>query len=364
MQVPGCVYCRIEIMRWPDHLPKNCPSCREPFAMINTSTGSPSGFGSTVHRPEEADAPVEGQRGAQRQAGVKVTEALPPVTFTPPADALSMFKGGASTMGLSWTSTYLSCPEQARLKALGVKPKKRETVEDGPVVLDEPTDFGQLMHTIRATRIVWGQDAALWLLNSYNIDEASRFKALSLIKLYDHLFPLPAEPFEYIGVEAEVVTDIGDGQGGSMFRSVRYDSVIRFPNGDIFSFECKTTARSGENQLSQYTAQSFTHTALWNANPNLVAQHGPMRGTIYDLMVKTETPQCDRLRPRYVSKLQQQRAIEYLRLAESIQFPRNADGSFPRMLNSCWGRYRPCVFINLCHENAHGEYEIPEAGLR
>jgi hypothetical protein len=103
--------------------------------------------------------------------------------------------------------------------------------------------------------------------------------------------------------------------------------------------------------------------ALWNSNAALVAKYGPMKGVLYDMMIKTKVPQADRHGPFYVSKLQQTRALEYLRLPDQLAFPvlTSATGpSYPRFLHSCWGRFKPCPYVNLCHDNSVGEYEWPQ----
>jgi hypothetical protein len=107
----------------------------------------------------------------------------------------------------------------------------------------------------------------------------------------------------------------------------------------------------------------MSHVALWNSNPALVQKYGPMKGVLYDMMIKTKVPQADRHGPFYVSKLQQTRALEYLRLPEQIEFPvltSTTGPAYPRFLHSCWGRFKPCPYINLCHDNSVGEYEWPE----
>lgn len=274
-------------------------------------------------------------------------------------------------MGMSAVTGYLSCPEAARLRAAGVR-RKQETFDDGLRIhdLEEATDFGSVAHAIRAVRVCHGQEEALATINRLNLTEEARLKLRSLFLVYDNLYPLHEEPFQYIGIETEVVTDIGDGAGGPCLRTVRYDSLAYYRPGGlttagaegIYSFECKTSSRADQNALAAYMPQRFSHVALWNANPALVSKYGPMRGVIYDMMIKTKVPQADRHGPFYVSRLQQQRALEYLRLPEKIQFPvltSSTGSSYPRFLHSCWGRFKPCQYVNLCHEDSQNEYEWP-----
>lgn len=270
-----------------------------------------------------------------------------------------MLAGGSSAVGLSAISTYLACPEQQRLQRLGVRRKRREELLDDYLdISEDDLAFGTLIHTLRAIRLVYGQQWALYWLEKINIDEASRTRASLIWKVYDNLYPLGGDPFDYLGVEVEVRTEIPDGKGGVVLRSVRYDSVIRAKSdGAIFSFEAKTSSRSGATALNAYNLQSYTHAALWNANAFLVAKYGRMQGTIYDLIVKTEVPKCERIGPKYTSKLAQQRALEYLALPERLAFPVGKDGSMPRFMHTCWGRWRPCPFIGGCHDGAWGDYE-------
>lgn len=358
-QVLGCVRCRIEILRWPRDMRPSCPQCQATMTMIDSLDSSPRASGLTGHSRGAAPSTVQKGRGLPSVAGAKVTEKLPSVAFSPPLTVEAMLSGGGSALGLSAVTSYMTCPEMFRLRQMRVRRRRRETQIDGPYVMDSALDFGVLIHTLRATRLAHGQDGAMWLVNHLNIDEMNRLKAINILKMYDHFFPLGLDPWDVLGIEVEVVSDIGDGHGGSLLRSVRYDTVIRHrTDGALFSFECKTAARSGSGVMEQYSPQKFTHAALWNSNPNLVAQHGVMAGTLYDMIVKTEVPKCDRHGPFYTSKLNQQRGIEFLRLPDQVPYPTNADGSATRMLNACWGRYSPCEYIMLCHEGAHGDYEV------
>ena len=58
--------------------------------------------------------------------------------------------------------------------------------------------------------------------------------------------------------------------------------------------ERKTMARSGAGSIKPYYPQGMVQMALWNANVALVQQYGPMRGVIYESLVKTKAPSVDR----------------------------------------------------------------------
>lgn len=295
--------------------------------------------------------------------GLAVTRALPAFGFTIPTTVAEICSRGGSAAGYSAISNYMACPERSRLYRLGVKPKPRAAAADDSGIPDEIEDarvWGSIIHALRATRLAYGQERALQLIEELDLSALDKLKLKSIWLIYDSQFPLLSEPFKYLGVEVEVVSDISLPGGAPCLRSVIYDSVIVIPDGAggqaLFSFECKSAKRSG--QFSEYTGQFMTQTAFWNANPHLVELYGPMKGVVIDAVIKTEVPKCERLGPRYIDSLMQRRALEYARLPESIHFPIGPDGAYPRMLHTCWGRYRPCEFINLCHEAAYGDYLI------
>lgn len=300
------------------------------------------------------------------------TSELPAISFNPPPTVEAILASGASLAGMSAVTSFLTCPEASRLRSLGVKRKAYEVQEEtGLHDLEEATDFGSVAHAVRATRICYGHQTALDYINHLNLTEEARMRLRGMFLVYDSMFPLGEEPFRYVGVEVEVVTDVAAPGYKPTLRTVRYDSLVYFAPGGhttagaegIYSFECKTSSRSDQNALSAYLPQRMSHVALWNNNPELVRRYGPMRGVLYDMMIKTKVPQADRHGPFYVSKLQQTRALEYLRLPEQIQFPvlTSATGpSYPRFLHSCWGRFSPCPYVNLCHDNSVGEYEWPQ----
>lgn len=307
----------------------------------------------------ESVTPAQGEASALTDRGLRggTTVDLGPLAFPWPHQPFGevLRSSSGSAAGHSAISGWLGCPEQSRLRSLGItrKPSSWSTNE-----LDALA-FGTLCHVLSAVRPVYGEPAVYELLRQWSneIDPEALMKATLLFRTYDTLYPLRMDPFEYLGVESEVRTDIGTRQGGSCIRTVRYDAVVRL-SGDIFSLETKTMARSGPSTLAPYTPQAMVQQALWNANPALVAKYGPMRGVIFNCLIKTETPNADRLNPRYYSKAQEQLALDYMRLPEDgVTYAQNPDGSFPKFLHACWGRWRPCQYIGLCHEGAWGDYK-------
>lgn len=278
-----------------------------------------------------------------------------------------------SLAGYSAVSSWLTCPEKSRLQAAGVR-RRAYNESDSP---DELSDlaFGTLAHYLRSLRILYGHDAVETALDKWRAElpYTSWLKARLLFRTYESLYPRISDTFEYLGVEVEVVTDISRKEGAAptrLLRTVRYDTVIRVPgmNGaspELFSFEAKTMKRSGQGSILPYMPQAMSQVALWNTNPNLVQQYGPMRGVLFDCLIKTVTPNVDRLGPYYFGRVQTKLALEYLAYADNggVTFSKQPDaesgsgGHYPRMLHACWGRWRPCDYVSLCHENSYGDYE-------
>ena len=308
---------------------------------------------------------------------MNTTTELPPLGtgFKVAQNLEDVFKwSGASRAGYSAVSEWLTCPERSRLHALGVQRKGRSSSYEEKL---NALDLGTLIHYLRALRILHGEQSVYDSLNRWQNDLSpdDHDKAFYLMKTYDQLFPLGVprltpngvifdggDPFEYLGVEVEVRTELKTRDGGSCIRSVRYDTVIRPLDGTgVYSFEAKTTGKSGEASMQPYIPQGICQNTIWNANPALVAKYGEMRGTIYDAYIKTQTPNADRYGPHFYSKRQQVMALEYLRLPEDgTVYRKNADGSYPKMLHACWGRWAPCQYIDLCHEGSHGEFEFKD----
>lgn len=289
---------------------------------------------------------------------------LGPLRFAWPMGSFSDFlrAGGPSVAGHSAVSGWLSCPEASRLRALGIH-RKPYSGNDGEL---DALAFGNLAHVLSAVRPVYGEPAVYQLLNQWRgeIDSESLMKAELLFKTYDTLYPLIADPFEYLGVESEVRTNIGSRGGAACIRTVRYDAVVRLRNPDgsrgaIFSLEKKTMSRSGASALNAYTAQAMIQQGLWNANAVLVEKYGSMAGVVFDCLVKTITPTAERVGPKIYSNRQQNMALDYLRLPDDggVIYAQNEDGTYPKFLHACWGRWRPCEYIGLCHEEANGDYE-------
>lgn len=299
---------------------------------------------------------------------LSVTTELPGMlVFEVPETFEAMVNQGGSPVGNSAVSTFLSCPERSRLNRLGLRRKGFSLVRGADL---DARGFGSLMHTLLATRVVHGYEKAIHLLGpltastpfapeaemwSYGLGLSmeDRFKASALLNCYDYEFPLEDEPFEYIGVESNVVTDLGGGE----LRTVRYDAVVRMHDGSgLFSLEHKTAARDGD--LNGYTPQFAVQVAIWNANPHLVERYGPMTGVIPDVLVKTKVPKCHRPFPLHIPKHFQQLAVEYMLSTSAVKFPVYPDGHYPRFLHACWGRWGACEYTPLCWEGSTGQFEV------
>jgi hypothetical protein len=293
---------------------------------------------------------------------LKITTHLPPITYKEPESIKSMLAySAASAAGYSAVSNFLSCPEKARLQKMGVKSVDDVLMADKDYV-DElnALEYGTLIHALRAIRFASSHDVMMGILERYKLELLpSDYEAARMLMLvYESCWPRNLDPFEILGVEAEVISDIGHGE----LRSVRYDTVIRYPlTKEIFSFEAKTAARGGASGLSPYFPQGMSQTTIWNKNPHLVAQYGEMRGSFFEQFVKTNTPSVARLGPYYWTKRHQLLASNYLVApGRTVVFYAEPEGNAPRQLHSCWGRFRACEYMPLCHEQEFGSYRFSD----
>lgn len=273
-------------------------------------------------------------------------------------------ESSASAAGYHAVSAWLTCPEQSRLKSLGIQRKPDGWQESLPGI--SPLAFGTLIHHLLAVRVVHGHDAALQLLWRWQPELGAPYAAAVLMMgTYEFTFAQATEPLQFLAVEAPVTTNIrmGDADPRPCLRTVRYDAVVRAPpdTSGVYALERKTMARSGAGSIKPYYPQGMVQMALWNANVALVQQYGPMRGVIYESLVKTKAPSVDR-HPVYFSPRQQSMALRYMRSADNgyVQFAKTADGQHPMMLHACWGRWRPCDYISLCHEEIVGDYQMKD----
>lgn len=267
-----------------------------------------------------------------------------------------------SSAGLSATNAFIGCPRYVELQALGVRPKPSAAELAGPVDM-EASEFGTMMHALRAERFTYGPQHMYWLLGCWQNEMTAYdfLKAYQLWQLYDAMFPYGTDPFQVIGVECEVRTPLQLWDGSWVLKSVRYDTIIRYSDGSVYSFECKTSGKGGEGALRPYQIQGMTHSGIWNANPWLVSRYGRMQGTLYDMLVKTKDPDCDR-RFSYFSEYQQRRALLYMVAPQQSVFFRRSpvDGKMPELFRACFGYWKPCAYVGLCHEQAFGMYEYKD----
>jgi hypothetical protein len=317
---------------------------------------------------------------APAQRDPRETTILPAISYPLPTSADDLFsRARGSAAGYHAVSSMLTCLRQHFLHAR-IQRKGTGGYNDDSGKMNKRS-FGTLIHALLAVRIVYGQEAAEQLLIlsggagitsgglpnfgpvGAGISLEDLQKALTIVKMYGAEYPFQIEPWTYLGVEAEVFTDIGDGHGGSCVRTAIYDAVVkRFDQPSVvWSLEKKTASRSGTSVMDQYMPQFSTQCVVWNSNPSLVARYGPMAGVIPDVIVKTSVPKCERHLPRYISRFMQYLTTSWLRLPEEIRYPVFGDGQLPpAMLHACWGKYEPCEFVGLCWEGLFGEYEAKQ----
>lgn len=305
----------------------------------------------------------------QAEQDLPETTELPPLAFDPPATIAEILAQGGSEIGNSAVATWLSCPENARLRSLGVVPK-RKPMPEGLIRPLEATEFGSLYHAIIGTRTVHGQELARQYLDEClkpQLASEDYLLAFHLLATTDIAYPLArdAQQFEVIGVESTVRTAIRGLDGKKLIRTVRYDAVIRLLSDPVrgrgvYSRELKTDSNSGEGALQKYTPQRCWQQTLWNANAALVHRYGPMHGVIFEQAAKTKIPKVERYGPYCASKHQEAMMLDYMRLPDAISYPVMPDGEhYPRMLHACYGRYGWCPHAGLCWEKAVGDYVWP-----
>lgn len=302
---------------------------------------------------------------------VETTQLVQPTITIPNTFAEVLRSSSGSAAGYSAVSNWLGCPERSRLNAKGVT-KRYEWSGDGEALSD--LAFGTLAHFLRSLRVLYGHDAVEHALGLWKgeLPHESWLKAQLMFRVYESMYPRAQDSFKYLGTEVEVVTDVSRelpnvGLDKPIFRTVRYDSIVVLPGAggspdELFSFEAKTMARSGRGSLAPYTAQALCQFAIWNANPHLVKTYGRMSGVIWDCLVKTASPNVERIGPDYFGRVHQKLAVRYLAAADdgSVVFRADEHGHYPRMLHACWGRWRACDYTALCHEGAVGEYTLKD----
>ena len=325
---------------------------------LHAAPPATTAFGSSA--PTLSGPPAPDDRRATQGAPVATISLPPPVVQFEPNLFAMLRSSSASRAGYHGVAGFLTCPEQSRLHALGVRRIPWTEASSEPVDLD-PLDFGTACHHLRAVRFLhdreWERQLDAWK-QQLTGDDHTKMKLM--FRTYDAVYPRAAdmEQYEFLGVEAAVETDIRSATGEhQLLRSVRYDTVIRDRSGEVWSFEAKFLSRGGQNCVSPYMGQAYAQVALWNANAALTQTYGKMRGVLFDVGLKTLVPNVERY-DRVMGRVHHRLAIEYLRTPENMVFYKNADGSYPRMLHACWGRWRPCEYIQLCHEQAYGDYTI------
>lgn len=365
----GCKKCGTET-----YYPR-CGTCERDLTMDILQQGAQDALGADAAGAIEPGATLASVLFKDRKLPSPTTE-LPPVTYTPPPSMQAMMDGGPSPAGWSITTAAMGCPYRGQLMAAGVQSKTQWQPGDD---LDS-LGYGLLMHALLGVRWVYGMEWALKLLEQYapEISELDRLKADSALRIYDERWPRNSEPWYVLGIEAEVATDIGSG----CILTVRYDQLIKpfkldqhgqviinpangYPVAEnhVLSLERKTTSSGGESTMASYTGQFYTQVANWNSNAVMVEKYGPMVGVIGDLVTKHVVPRAERIGPRYITKSQQAFAVEYHRQKWLTRWPVDSQGRLPRMLHECMGRYGPCRYFALCHDDAQGHFETKQQAI-
>jgi hypothetical protein len=356
-QTVSCDVCGTEIGKRPPGSqidPNLCPN------VVNHVVEGAGVSETTLTNPQPADtsAPISTETGEEAPVvtmGRSLTVELPPLGFEIPADLASMLETSGSEIGYSAVSGYLTCPEKSRLRAqlkrIPIVPSGSGS--DGPAIRNlAAAEYGTFIHAMLSIRVCYGTEQMLQALDFYGqwMYPEDKMKATNLLMTYDNVYPLDKEPFEYIGCEVEVYTDIGGA-----VRTARYDKIVKYQSG-VASLEHKTASSASPSAMDQYRPQFMTQMVIWNANQALVDKYGPMISVIADQLAKTVVPQVHRQNFPF-EKHHYKIVQEFLKIPEQVTFQPNPDGSYPRFLHNCYGKYQPCEFIPLCWENLAHLYE-------
>lgn len=304
----------------------------------------------------------------QAELDLHETIGLPPLGFDPPETIEAILSRGGSAVGNSAVSAWLTCQEFCRLRSLGVRKKVKAPVVEGLIEPLDDASFGSVYHAISAVRSAHGMGAALNYLEEClkpQLAAEDSLLAFHMLKTNDAAYPLEAdaEQFDLLGIEVEVVSDVGNFDGSPLHRTVIYDKVIKLHSDirgrGVYSLEVKTQSKGGESALQKYRLQRTAQPVIWNKNEALVTAYGPMHGVIFEQVTRTQIPRCERFGPYNISKHQERLYLNYTRLTETTHYPVAPDGSYPRQLHACFSRYGWCDYASLCWENAIGDYVWP-----
>lgn len=272
-------------------------------------------------------------------------------------------KGGSSGFGWSHNSQMPTCPEKYRLAEV----KSLEFTPYDQTMKLNALSFGILWH---------------WLLEGHHnkknpLPVLQRMQGIPREDL-DHITTMfllykrkyTKHPFKILATECRIQVPV-DGvllmQNGKLTKktqpySVRYDGIIQYESGAIYSFEHKTA----RNVTGTTSAEWFTNSSIhgqvdtWNRHP-ISKVLGPMAGVLMDITTKEKETEFQRI-PLYISELQ--RAMHWrnlkwwLGLRNQLLTTLGPDAVWPQSNTSCFGRYGPCAFLAHCHRGVETRLRV------
>ena len=286
--------------------------------------------------------------------------------WEPVKDLAVLCKGGSSGYGWSHHGQMSACPEMYRLAEI----KRLEIT---------PYDQNMKLNAL-SFGIVWH-----WLLEGHHngknplpvlkkmqgipLDDMERLTTMFL--LYKKRYT--TFPFKILATEIRIETSIPGVlciERGKMVRktqpySVRYDGVIQYPNGAIYSFEHKSASDIRNTTGAEWSTSSSIHGQVWAWNRHPIAKKlGPMKGVLMDIATKAKEPDYTRI-PLYISQQQltmHERNLRfwlgwrnqlYKELGPNVEWPQNN--------SRCWSRYGPCAFLPHCHHGVEARLRVKPA---
>lgn len=175
------------------------------------------------------------------------------------------------------------------------------------------------------------------------------------------------EPFEILATECRIAAPVVgvaafidgklDMQRDQPY-SVRYDTIIRYANGAIYSLEHKTASEIRGTTSAEWYCNSSIHGQVWTWNNHPVSRLlGPMKGVMMNLITKKPDAELERM-PLYIAKPQlamHERNLKYwFWWRNDLLRDVGPDEVWPQNNMSCWSRYGPCEFLATCHNGVSG----------
>jgi hypothetical protein len=280
--------------------------------------------------------------------------------WRPATDLATICKGGSSGYGWSHHSQLPACPELYRLAE--VQQLEAKLYDRAGKLHALP--FGILWHyMLEAYQCPRREIDPLPVLKKMlGVPPDERDKIETMFLLYRRRHPVAKEPFKVLATEIRLEVPIPDLDPKRHRYSVRYDAIVQYASGAIYSLEHKTASMIKGDTNATWYADSSIHGQVWAWNQHPLAQkYGPLTGVIMDIATKSKEPEYARfvqhLSPRQLGA--HQRNLQYWSLLKDM-FLREIgpDSEWPQNNKNCWGRYGPCAFVEHCHHGIDAKLRV------